>query len=319
MNHRKLTWRHLKALHQLYKDKRSDAKILDNGYIDNVLMKQRRLIRFKGNNINVLIANPSYALFYETNFLQDFQTYEAFLVAQNLETDARRRYTEEDIRTLMFIADQKKELLSKLSTIRTFSSQLFTGQGSKYLENRQGLKEAVLRILGISDFPASDPKDFQWRFVVDCLTPSVIVLCENIAHLKNAPKARRNNIELWHVGGNNISIIDHISPQKLALPAFYSCDWDFDGLAIFGRIKEKLKLRQCDIALLEPYTLATALPVNSPYHNSKWNPNALLSGLKTEYFSVTNKTIIQKLIQEDKWIEEESLDLVQLLEKHLNN
>lgn len=38
---RALTWRHLKALNQLYVDKRTDAKITDNGYIANILMTQK--------------------------------------------------------------------------------------------------------------------------------------------------------------------------------------------------------------------------------------------------------------------------------------
>ena len=235
------------------------------------------------------------------------------MLEQNLESDARRRYTEYDIKILMFIARQKEELAQNLSTIRTFSGELFKGQGSKYLENKPGLKDAVCKILGIADFPEKDPKNLQWRFVVDCLDPEVVVLCENIAHLKNPWKTREHNIELWYVGGNNIGIIDYISPEKLSKPLFYSCDWDHDGLAIYSRIKEKLHLKSFDIELLFPYNQENTLPVNSPHHKSKWKFNKILSGLKTGHFSNKSLQLIEKLIRENKWIEEESQDLIAAL------
>ncbi|ODS77059.1 MAG: hypothetical protein ABS46_18555 [Cytophagaceae bacterium SCN 52-12] len=313
MSNRKLTWRHLKALHQLYIDKRTEAKITDNAYIKNVLIGQKKLIKYKSGNVKILEANTGFTAFYEQHFGTDYLRYETFLREQNLETDARRRYTEDDIQTLMFIAGQKEELVQNLSTIRTFSSEIFKGQGSKYLENKQGLKDAVCKILGIADFPEKDPKNLQWRFVVDCLNPRAVVLCENIAHLKNPWKAREQNIELWYVGGNNIGIIDYISPEKLSKPLYYSCDWDYHGLSIYSRIKEKLRLKSFDIGLLLPDTYETALPVNSPYHKSEWNFNEELSGLNRTHFSKEALQLINKLINENKWIEEESLDLITVM------
>ncbi len=53
----------------------------------------------------------------------------------------------------MFIATQREELTKNLSNERTFSSQIFKGKGSKYLENKPGLRKAVCSILGIVDFP----------------------------------------------------------------------------------------------------------------------------------------------------------------------
>ncbi|MFX7586113.1 hypothetical protein ABTK07_19425, partial [Acinetobacter baumannii] len=83
--------------------------------------------------------------------------------------------------------------------------------------------------------------------------PTVLVLCENLAHLKNGWKAREHNIELWYVGGNNIGIIDHIGAEKLTRPIYYSCDWDFHGLSIYSRIKQKMKVKGIDINVLLPY------------------------------------------------------------------
>jgi len=310
---RALTWRHLKALNQLYVDKRTDAKITDNGYIANVLMTQKRLLTFKTGNNKILEAAPKYFAFYEENFKQDFEQYARFLQTANLEDDARRRYTEEDIRTLMFIAEQKDELVKNLTTIRTFSVNIFKGMESKYLENKPGLKGAVCTILGIIDFPEKDPKNLQWRFVADCISPKAIVLCENLDRLKNPWQARKANLELWYVGGNNIGIIDFIDPDKLSLPIYYCCDWDFDGLSIFSRIKEKMKSKNRDLNLLIPDSYEVSLPVDSPHHNSRWDFNKTLSGLKHEDFSDEAIRLIERLIQNNKWIEEESLDLLRML------
>lgn len=312
MNNRKLTWRHLKALHQLYVSKRTDAKVTDNAYIRNVLIGQKKFIKYKSGNMKVLEATVGFVTFYQKHFEMDYLRYENFLLKQNLENDARRRYTEDDIQTLMFIAEQRDELIKKLSTIRTFSSEIFKGQGSKYLENKIGLKDAVCKILGIVDFPEKDPKNLQWRFVIDCQDPTTIILCENIAHLKNPWKARENNIELWYVGGNNINIIDYIDSNKLTKKLYYSCDWDYHGLSIYSRIKEKLNKKACEIVLLIPYDLSFALPTDSPHHHSKWVEDKKLSGLNIIDFTPDALSIISKLIIEDKWIEEESLDLIEL-------
>lgn len=306
-----LTWRHLKGLNQLYLSGRTEAKITDNGYIKNVLIAQRKLIKCKSGNLKILEATNPYKTFYEQNFKTAYSIYESFLQKQQLEDDARRKYTEGDIRTLMFITEHREELIENLTTIRTFSVEIFKGKGSKYLENKPGLKSAVCRILGISDFPDKDPKNLQWRFVIDTLTPRAIILCENISHLKSPWKVREANLELWYVGGNNINIIDSISPSKLTLPIYYSCDWDFHGLSIYSRIKRKLEEKKCRIELLVPYTFETALSVNSPHHKSFWNHSIPFSGLNKSDFSIESIQLIEALISKNYWIEEESLDIVQ--------
>lgn len=313
MSNRKLTWRHLKGLNQLYLVGRTEAKITDNGYIKNVLMAQKKLIRHRSGNLKVLEATTAYNCFYEQNFETDYSLYQSFLQKKQLEDDARRRYNEEDIRTLMFIAEQKEELVKNLTTIRTFSVNIFKGMGSKYLENKPGLKNAVCKTLGIIDFPKKDPKNLQWRFVTDCISPKAIVLCENLDRLKNPWKSREANLELWYVGGNNIGIIDFIDPGKLHLPIYYCCDWDFDGLSIYSRIKHKIKSKGHELNLLIPDVYEIALPIDSPHHKSRWNFNNTLSGLKHEDFSDEAVTLIKWLIQDNKWIEEESLDLIGMI------
>lgn len=108
MKNRALTWPYLKALNQLYVSRRTWAKIIANGYIVNVLMKQKKLIKYKSGNIKILEATSGHSSFYEQNLKTNFQLYEKFVVEQGLESDARSRYTEQDIKTLMFIAEQKE-------------------------------------------------------------------------------------------------------------------------------------------------------------------------------------------------------------------
>jgi len=314
MSNRKLIWRHLKGLNQLYLAGRTEAKIIDNGYIKNVLMAQKKLIRHKSGNLKVLEATTAYKSFYEQNFETDYSLYESFLQKKQLEDDARRRYTEEDIRTLMFIAEQREELVKNLTTIRTFSVNIFKGMGSKYLENKPGLKSAVCTILDIIDFPEKDPKNLQWRFVTDCINPKAIVLCENLDRLKNPWQAREANLELWYVGGNNIGIIDFISSDKLKLPIYYSCDWDFHGLSIYSRIKSKMTQKSVEIKLLYPYTIDVAISVHSAHHNSHWNFNLPLSGLNQRDYNQKEIELINQLIKANKWIEEESMDILKLME-----
>ncbi|RFM35034.1 toprim domain-containing protein [Chitinophaga silvisoli] len=309
---RELQWRHFKALNQLYINQYTNAKITDNGYIANVLITQKKLLKFKSGNNKIIEATPKYLSFYDQNFKQDFEQYTRFLQAMDLEDDARRKYTEYDIQTLMFISEYKDELLKNLTTIRIFSSEVFKTHGSKYLENKPGLKSAVCKILGIDDFPDKDPKNHQWRLVIDSPAPTAIILCENIAHLKSPWKIRETGLELWYVGGNNIGIIDFISPDKLKFPIYYSCDWDFHGLSIYSRIKYKMKQKSVEINLLYPYVLDLAIPVNSDHHNSNWNFNIPLSGLNQADYKEREAKLINQLIKENKWIEEESMDILEL-------
>jgi hypothetical protein len=147
MKSKELTWSHLKSLNQLYIEKRTNARLGSNGYIVNILMDQKKLLRYQSGNRNIIEATPMYASFYEKDFKDDFDRYALFLKAQNIQDDARRKYTEGDIQTMMFIAEHKIELVKGLTTIRTFSSEVFKDKGSKYLENKPGLKRAVCKIL----------------------------------------------------------------------------------------------------------------------------------------------------------------------------
>ena len=157
----------------------------------------------------------------------------------------------------------------------------------------------------IDEFPQTS-KDLQYRLVVDYPNPKAIILCENKSFLKQPWNAKELEVKLWHVGGNNTSIIDDIDEIELAYPMYYSCDWDFHGLEIFQRIKRKLKNRGAEIQILTPPFPHQYLPSDSFMHKSRWNYEVPFSGLKRELFSCNGQEIINKLIKEDCWIEEET-------------
>lgn len=184
------------------------------------------------------------------------------------------------------------------------------------MSNKPSLLKAVLKLLEIEGFPEKDPKNSQWRLVVDCEKPKLIVICENIACLKVPYEYKQNNIELWYVGGNNTNPLEDIPACKLNRPIFYFCDWDHHGLNIYSRIKKIFKKKDRDILLVEPKSLDEALPVDSPHHNSKWKKSNF-SNLNRGDFSEKQQTIIEQLIESDSWIEEESMDMIELLKESI--
>lgn len=307
-------WKYLKGLHQLYIEKKTKLKILNNDYINLILFKQKKLIKYKSGNHSIIEANNRYSEFYEEEFLDIYNYYNAFFEQSAIENNAKKSFTEEDLKALIFIYYNKEELKNNLTTQKKFSAQIFKYENSKYLQNKTSLKNAVLQLLEIDEFPEKDPKNNQWRFVVDCLNPKVIVLCENLDCLKVPLEYKNNNIELWYVGGNNTKPLEDISQDKLKLPIYYFCDWDYNGLQIYSSVKRIFKSKEVDVKIIQPQTLGIAIDVDVNHHKSKWNENEF-SNLKKDDFSSQEIEFINRLISENKWIEEESLDLIQLLKK----
>lgn len=315
MNNKHLKWRVLKALNALYEKGKTPATVTSDSFFD-YLMHTRRLVRLKLSNASYLEPCPGFTEFYEKNLKADFRNAEQFLIHTNLEHDARRSYTLNDIHTLQFIDANKTQLQKSLTTLRTFSSQVFTYGGSKYLETHQSLLNAVYQLLEINQFPAEDPKVLQWRFVVDCPDAHIVVLCENLNFLKIPRIARENHIELWYVGGNNVNAIDYIPNHKLTLPLYYSCDWDYDGLRIYERLKARFAQKQKSITLLYPSPILRK-PVNSPEHHSHWKHEKPFSGLNASLFNPEDSFLIQTLINCNEWVEEETTDLIEMVKKYL--
>lgn len=308
-----LSWKELRALNDLYVNEKTQAKVQDSPYMKYLIGKG--LISLKLKNYKVMLAEDDFRPFYEVYFLENFVEYKAFMEKADLHTDAKRNYTEEDIKTLMFILKNRDQIVGNLTTLGNFTNEFFNKKGSKYVKNKASLKSAVCKVLGIDDFPEFDKKEHQWRFVVDCKDPKAVVLCENLDFLKMPWKAERNQIKLWYVGGNNIGIIDKIDQIEFKYPFYYSGDWDCAGLGIYSRIKKKLAAYGKAIVLLTPDNLENRLPVDSPHHYSKWDFSKQISGLNVSDFNKDEIRLIQELIQCNEWLEEESNDLEVMMQK----
>lgn len=271
--------------------------------------------RKPGNN-KIIIPTDDFDTFYEATFKIPYDEAKNFLVENGIEPSAKKNFTLEDVKSLMLIAENRIELKNNPTNIEDFSNEFF--DISKYLKHKVSLRNAVFKILDITEFPL-DKKENQWRLVVDYPTPRAIVLCENKSFLKQPWISKKSEVKLWHVGGNNIKIIDDIDEIELSKPIYYSCDWDLAGLQIYSRIKAKLRNRNKDISLLYPNEPHKKISTYIEYHYSHWDLTRKLSGLPIDVFSKKELILINDLIQSEKWIEEESFNLALMLDKIITN
>jgi hypothetical protein len=306
---KKITWKELKALDDIYHFKKTKAIIQEHPYI-SYLINDKGILDLKRDNIKVVISTERFEEFYEEEFKMQYDEAKNFLENNGIQANAKKNFTLEEVKTLMLIEENKAELKSKPTNIEDFSNEFF--DTSKYLKNKTGLRNAVFKILDITQFPL-DRKENQWRIVVDRQNPDAVVLCENKSFLKQTWIAKNTNVKLWHVGGNNIKILDDIDEIELDKPFYYCCDWDLAGLEIYERIKKKLKLRNKDIILLYPNEPHKKISTYIEYHASHWNLNKVLSGLQIGNFNKKELLLIQDLIKNELWIEEESFDLIKIL------
>lgn len=300
-----LSWRELKALNDIYVKRHSQAKIQKHPYIKH-LFDDCGLLDHREGNTKVLIPTSGYDKFYESKLKGSFRIYQEFF-AEHSFLKPQSNYKERDIRVLMLIAEQKDQILNNQYSRKKFSNKFF--KEAKYLVSGSSLEQAILSILELEHFVGSDPKDQQYRIVLDCKKPERIVLCENLDFLLYPEVARENNIWLWYVGGNNITKLDHLPP--IEYPIYYSCDWDRHGLQIYQDIKEKIP----QIELLFPSATDASKSVYSKNHKSDWLYDKPFSGLKKDekHYSLKAQELIQTLIAKKEWIEEESNDLLVMI------
>lgn len=299
-----LSWRELKALSDLYNKRITKAKIQKHPYI-KFLFEEMGVIDHKHANTKVLIPTSKFNTFYEEQFKESFKEYLSFFDMYTF-LKPQSNYKERDIRVLMLIANQKEQILQLKYSRKKFSSMFFE-EDAKYLKADSSLEKAVLNILGLEAFIGVDPKDLQYRIVLDCKDPKVIVLCENIDFLLYPEVARENGIWLWFVGGNNIKKLDFL--PSIDHDIYYSCDWDYHGLDIYQRIREKIP----QIQLLYPSAIGKAKSVYSKNHKSDWYYDRNFSGLNSILYSEEANQLINKLINKKQWIEEETNDLVEMV------
>lgn len=304
-----ITWKELKALDDLYQNKRTRAIIQGHPYI-NHLIHERGILDLKPDNIKVIVSTDRFETLYEKEFKKPFEEAKKFLLENDIKPTANKAFTIEDVKTLMFIAENKAELKNNPTNIEDFSNEFF--DTSKYLKNRTSVRKAVFKILDISQFPL-DKKENQWRLVVDSPHPKAVIMCENKSFLKQPWIAKETQTKLWYVGGNNIAIIDDIDENDLLKPIYYSCDWDLAGLQIYLRIKAKLKERNKNFYLLYPNEPYKRISTYIDYHYSHWDLTKVFSGLELQDFSKRELKLIKTLIDKEEWIEEESFNLQQMI------
>lgn len=304
-----ITWKELKALDDLFHFKKTKANIQEHPYI-KYLLEDKCILDKKIGNTKVIISTENFEKYYEKTFKIQYDAAKNFLIENGIEPSAKKNFTLEDVKTLMLIAENKTELKNNPTNIEDFSNEFF--DTSKYLKNKTSLRNAVFKILDITEF-GLDKKENQWRLVVDYPNPKAIILCENKSFLKQPWITKSAEVKLWYVGGNNIKIIDDIDEIELSKPIYYSCDWDFAGLQIYLRIKAKLRNRNKDIILLYPNEPHKKISTYIDYHYSHWDLSKKLSGLPINMFSKKELILISDLILNEMWIEEESFDLLKIL------
>lgn len=312
---KKIEWKHLRGLHQLYTEGTTKLKILNNDYVKTVLFTQKKVIRYKNGNHSVIEATNRYSAFYEKEFLDTYDYYNRFFETSGVENNSKKNFIEQDLNALVFVFYNKEEIRKEMTTRKKLSTKLFRKENSKYIENRPALEKAILNLLEVQEFPEKDPKNHQWRWVVDCLVPQFIVLCENLDCLQIPVEYKKNNIELWYVGGNNTKPLLDLSEDKLSLPIYYFCDWDYSGLNIYSQVKNILNNKGKEIILIDPPDHAKKLPVGVKHHKSKWKKEKDFSGLNRSHFTEKQIAIIEELILKNEWIEEESIDLIKIIIK----
>lgn len=301
-----MNWIELRALNNLYSN--GEVKINDtlakSGEI-NYLINSLRIIDRTHNNLFVL---DGFAEIYEKDYLEKYHRYEAFLLDNGL-LKPQLRFQENDIKTLINIQRWKEEgtleelrqqIISSDESLRGISLMFF--KNDKYLDNKSSLIDALKKILEVEHF--SNEKDQQYIYKLECHNPKLIVLCENLDFLTKPNKPRQHGIELWYAGGKNVTKLDYADTR--GLPIYYSCDWDFDGLfIIYPLVKEKIPA----IQLLTPNGAPKGIIETE--HNSKWDN---IKDRNIDYLLTANQSdIMKKLIELNRWIIEESNDLLRMM------
>ena len=312
-----MKWKYLKALNELYTERKSAITIdsdedAEGQYIKRRLIErgmiQEKLLRKR----YIWIPTDGFDKYYEKHHKDNFMEYQQFFVENGIKHTAAQTFKEKDIRRLFLIKSQKKQILEKKPSEKEFLVQFLSKEAKTFAKSEASLKNAVLSILGIKKFEGDDAKINQWRWVIDCPSAKCVVICENKDRLTLTKRPLENLIELWHVGGDNTPPLERLE-GKLNLKIFYACDWDLKGLQIFSRAKKIIENLNGKIYILLPPLDSERFATVSKFHKSDWDYNKDLSGLPKDIFSLDARNIINRLIQEKKYIQEEGLDLIEMV------
>lgn len=271
----------------------------------NYLINSLRILDRTHNKFFVL---EGFTEIYEKDYLEEYHRYEAFL-SDNKLLKPQLRFEESDIQILIGIKEDmdngnleplREQIIKNEATIRIVSLMFFKNE--KYLIGKDALINAVKLLLDIDEL--ADDKDLQYKYVLECVNPKCIVLCENIDFLKRPTLARANNIELWYAGGKNVNKLDFVDTRGLTI--YYSCDWDYDGLfIIYPLVKEKIP----NIQLLTPNAIPKGIIETE--HNSKWEN---IKDRNIDYLLTPKQiSVLEELVINNQWVIEESNNLIDML------
>lgn len=302
-----MNWTVLKSLNELYNNRKVKKKVsLENDSEFNLLLDTKEI---RENDKWYVPNERLYNQYYEKHHLHNFDIYYQFLEKHDI---LKKRFEEEDIKKLIeleakneeqTLIPSRKQLIDAQETVRGFSTMFF--RHDKYLDKKDSLINAINTIL---DIKLVENKDQQYLYVLQCDSPQIIVLCENLDFLRKDKMPRANNIELWYAGGRNVKKLKYADTREI--PIYYSADWDKDGLEIFELAKDIIP----QIKLL--YPTAEAKSIADTDHSSLWkhpeNPE-LLSGLNKEFYPLSYQEKIKSLIREAGWITEEANDLKEMI------
>ena len=309
-----MNWIALKSLNEVYESGKTRIKeTLKKSSKIQHLLDTRELVEvgkfyYAGNGFS-----DYYLKYHQLNFI----SYSDFLARNNF-LKPQTRFEEADIKVLIGIEERmangdlipiRDQMIQAEESVRGVSSMFFRNE--KYLLGKTSLIEAVKQLLGIKEL--ADDKEQQYMYRLECHKPEMIVLCENLNFLNKPTAPRKNNIELWYAGGKNIKKLEFSDTRDL--PIYYSCDWDYDGLLIFGMVEEKIP----GIKLLFPNADSKDITISD--HDSHWqncsNPD-LLSNLDQSLFNEKEKDLIKSLIVKNHWITEEDNDLIGMAQNQTN-
>lgn len=279
-----MNWKALQQLNELYTKGETDVRLLKHSYIERQVENGRIIVRDK-----LLLKTAYFDEFYEKKHAIVFENIKTLLIRYDI---AHTNFKAKDLNALLKIEIEKQHILDSLFSQKEISTHYF--DDSKYLKTGSKLHKAILRILALETL-RRDEHDQQFLYVLHCKSkiPKAIVLCENINNLQ---KPRLEDIELWHAGGNNIAKLAYVpSPQ---IPMYYLCDWDNKGIEIYQSIKKRFFPQ---IEIIIPAS-PKYLPAKSTWHTT----------IDSSLFITNALQLLNYLISNDLWIEEESISSVML-------
>lgn len=309
---KQLIWPEFRALEQLKIKGETLLKVSERPYFKYLL--REGYVYFRRNK---LYATGRFAALYEEeNFEFFFEKYATFLADNNL-LSYHKRFSEFEIRAMitmkqspMILQELKKKIEEGQESRKGISNLFF--KSAKYIQKGAALDQAVLSLLGVDDYKQNDNQGF---YRVPCIAPQGIILCENMYFL-TLDIARKKNMELWCVGGNNVKPLENL--DKIDYPIYYLCDWDYHGLEIYQRIYRIVENTRCKVTslkLVSPNGKREKIVETEAQHRSQWKRELYFSDLESVLYTDVQKEVILELIQNNEWIEEEGNNLNDLIER----